>query len=100
MGQKHREKRKQVKAQLLLKLPDQRRYETELGELKVRMTKAEARRRLLFRHSVVYPTAEEMRELSKDAPFDIVQRMSEKVAEEVDAFLLREAVLAIELHPS
>jgi len=66
MGQRHREKRKLIKARLrqvqgqLIMLDDHRKFEDEFGELKTRMTKAEARRRLLFRRTLRIESAAEL----------------------------------------
>jgi hypothetical protein len=51
-----------IKARLaeVIRLEDRRKYENEFGELKVRMSKAEARRRLLFRKTVKIESAEEL----------------------------------------
>lgn len=89
MGKRAREHRKWVKAELR-SLTGLRQYETELGELKVRMTKAEARRRLLFRYSVVYPTDAEMLEMAKDAKYDVIRSMTDAVTLEIDAFVMGE----------
>jgi hypothetical protein len=97
MGQRHREKRKHVKAKLreikgqLIRLDDHRKFENEFGELKVRMTKAEARRRLLFRRTVRIESAKELLAAYGDmAEGDIIDAMSEEIKLDIDRQVLAE----------
>jgi len=91
MGQRHREKRKEIKAQLrtvkgqLIKLDDHRKFENEFGELKTRMTKAEARRRLLFRRTISIPSVKELLSVYGDqAMYDVLNSMSEEIKLDID----------------
>lgn len=84
MGKLHREKRKKIKARLrqvkgeLIRLDDHRKFENEFGELKTRMTKAEARRRLLFRRTLSIESAEDLlRAYGEQAKYDIIRAMTE-----------------------
>lgn len=86
MGQRHREKRKQVKARLaeVVKLDDHRKYENEFGELKKRMTKAEARRRLLFRRTVSVESAVDLlRAYGAQAAEEVILEMGQRALREI-----------------
>lgn len=90
MGQRHREKRKLVKARLrevkgeLIKLDDHRTFENEFGELKKRMTKAEARRRLLFRRTVSIESVEGLlRAYGKQAAEEILLEMGQRALKDI-----------------
>lgn len=90
MGQRHREKRKLIKARLrqvqgqLIKLDDHRRFEDELGELRTRMTKAEARRRLLFRRTLrIESAAELLRAYGEQAEQDVISAMTQNAVREI-----------------
>jgi len=109
MGQRHREKRKLVKARLrqvqgqLIRLDDHRKFEDELGELKTRMTKAEARRRLLFRRTLRIESAAELLALmnefgepySEIAERDIINALSEEIKLDIDRQVFAEIDRAI-----
>lgn len=86
MGQRHREKRKQIKARLaeVIKLDDHRTFENEFGELKKRMTKAEARRRLLFRRTISIESVEELlRAYGKQAAEEILLEMGQRALKDI-----------------
>lgn len=102
MGQRHREKRKLIKARLrqvkgeLIRLDDHRKFEDEFGELRTRMTKAEARRRLLFRRTLRIESVEELFAAhGEEAMFDVLNAMSEEIKLDIDRQVLAELDRAV-----
>jgi ribosomal protein L9 len=109
MGQRHREKRKLIKARLrqvqgqLINLDDHRKFEDEFGELRTRMTKAEARSRLLFRRTIRIESLEELLALKNEfgelydeiAERDIINALSEEIKLDIDRQVFAEIDHAI-----